>query len=254
MLIDAHAHLNDKRFDDDLEESLERARLADVQIIVNVGFDMPSSRRAIEIAEAHDGCYATVCLHPHDSKDLNKALLQEFRELCAHPKVVAVGETGLDFHYDNSPRDDQRRVFTQFIALAGEAGLPLIIHDRDAHADCLDILDKECAPAQKVVFHCFSGNAEFAQECVARGHLLGVAGTVTYPKEHKLPAAVQAVGLPHLVVETDCPYLAPQFQRGRRNEPSYIIATAARLAELLGVTYEECAEATTANARGFYGI
>ena len=254
MLIDAHAHLNDKRFDDDLEEALERAQLADVQIIVNVGFDMPSSRRAIEIADTHENCYATVCLHPHDSKDLNKTLLQEFRELCAHPKVVAIGETGLDFHYDNSPRDDQRRVFAQFVGLAGEVRLPLIIHDRDAHEDCLAILDKECAPGQKVVFHCFSGTAEFAQECVARGHLLGVAGTITYPKEHRLPAAVQAVGLRRLVVETDCPYLAPQIHRGRRNEPSYIIATAARLAELLGVSYEECAEATTANARGFYGI
>jgi TatD DNase family protein len=254
MLIDTHAHLNDKRFDEDLDDVLERALLADVQTIVNVGYDLESSRRAIALAEDFDFLYAAVCLHPHDSRELDKHLLQQFRELCAHPRVVAVGETGLDFHYDNSPREDQRRAFAEFIHLAGEVGLPLIVHDRDAHADCLAILDKESAPGQRVVFHCFSGNADFARECVARGYVLGVAGLVTFPKEQRLPQAVQAVGLANLVVETDCPYLAPQTHRGKRNEPSYIIATLAKVAELTGVSYDDCAAATTATARGLYGI
>lgn len=253
-LVDTHAHLNHERFYGEAAQAVQRARAAGVEIIVNVGFDLGASWRALELADEHPGLYAVVGLHPHDAQHCTPAMLDEVLQLSRLDRVVGIGEAGLDFHYDNSPRPMQRSVFAEFVQLAAEAKLPLVVHSREAEQATLEVLDAHLQPGQRVVMHCFGGDYNFARACVERGFWLGIAGPVTFPNATALRKVVERVPLEHLVLETDCPYLAPQAHRGKRNEPAYLPLVAEAVAQVKGISVEEVAQATTANARALYGI
>ncbi len=254
MLIDSHAHLNDERYFGELPDVIRRAQDAGVEIIVNIGGDLASSWVAVELAEQYEGLYAVVGLHPHDAKDCTPKMLDEFRQMTLLEKVVAVGEAGLDFHYDNSPRPVQKSVFIDFIHLAAETNMPLVIHSREAEQATLDIVDEHMQPGQRAIIHCFGSDFNFARNCTNRGFLLGMGGVVTFPNSKSVRAVGARIALEHMVLETDCPYLAPQAVRGRRNEPSYLPYVAQELAALKGTSVEEVARVTTGNTRAFYRI
>ncbi len=257
MLIDTHAHLDFSQFDADREAVIHRAKEAGVGIIVNVGADLESSRRSVALAEEYDGLYAAVGVHPHEAKKLDGATLAALRDLAAHPKVVAVGEIGLDFYRDLSPRDVQRRAFRAQLAWAARLGKPVVIHDREAHDEVLSILADwvaEAPSSRRGVLHCFSGDLAMARQAVALGFYLGVDGLVTYQNARKLPEIVAWLPLDRLLIETDCPYLTPHPHRGKRNEPAYLRLVAERIAALKEVSVEELAKATTTNACLLFGI
>ncbi len=265
-LIDTHAHLDFPNFDADRAAVVERARAAGVMAIVNVGADLASSRRAVGLAEQYRTIYAAVGIHPHDAKKLDGAALAELRDLAQHPKVVAIGEIGLDFYRDLSPREAQRRAFRAQLAWAAKLAKPVIIHDRDAHGEILEILadwatglgDSPLAGARDGsagrlgVLHTFSGDLEMAERAIELGFYISVSGPVTYKNARQLPDIVQALPLDRLLVETDCPFLAPYPHRGKRNEPAYVRLVAERVAELKGIPVDELAMATTANAQHLF--
>jgi TatD DNase family protein len=260
MLVDTHAHLDFSKFDGDRSAVLSRAWAAGLVAIVTIGVDLPSSEQAVALAEAHDGVYATVGMHPHDAKALDGDVLARFRELGRHEKVVAVGEIGLDFYRDLSPRDVQRRAFQAQLAWAARLGKPVVIHDRDAHDEIMEVLsgwagEQRGSPLEGRlgVLHTFSGDLAMAERALELGFYLSVAGPVTYPDAGQLREVVHALPLDRLLVETDCPFLAPHPHRGKRNEPAYVRLVAERVAELRGVPLAEVAEATTANARRLFG-
>ncbi len=246
MLIDSHAHIQLDRFDADREPVLERAREAGVHAILVIGFDLETSRGAIALAEKHDQIYATVGMHPHDAKDLDDNTVHAFRDLAAHPRVVALGEMGLDYYRNLSPRLIQKAAFERQLDLAEELALPIVIHNREAYHDILPILQARRGRIRGVM-HCFSGNVEIMHQSLALGFYIGIGGPVTYRKSEALQAVVQKVPADALLVETDCPWLAPQFRRGKRNEPAYVRATAEKIAELRGISLEEIGEITTRN-------
>ncbi|MGB9792241.1 MAG: TatD family hydrolase [Thermacetogeniaceae bacterium] len=252
-IIDTHAHLDDPRFDRDRDEVITRARSAGVVAIVCVGSDFASSRRAVALAEERPGIYAAVGVHPHEAAGVVPRVWDGLRLLAERDKVVAWGEIGLDFHYNFSPPDVQRDVFRRQLELAGECGLPVIVHDREAHEEALAIL-KDFPGLKGVVFHCFSGDRGIAEECLARGYYLGIGGTLTYPRNERLREIVKEAPIGMLLLETDCPYLAPQPWRGKRNEPAYLTAVVEKIAEIKGIPPEEVAAAAAANARAFFGI
>lgn len=254
MLIDTHAHLDDERFDRDREEVLSRARREGVEIIINVGCDIPSSQKAIGFTRSYEGIYAVIGIHPHEAKVASPDAIERLRELLGEPGVVGVGEIGLDYHYDFSPREVQRDVFIQQMRLARELGLPVVIHDREAHGDVLDILKEETNPAVGGVLHCFSGSLEMARECIKLGFYVSIGGPVTFANARKLPEIVRALPLERLLIETDCPYLAPVPHRGERNEPAFVRLVAERIAQIRGISCEEVAAATTENAKRVFGI
>ncbi len=253
MLIDTHAHLQMDRYDNDREDVIARAAEAGVECIINASFDLPSSQQAVKLAEDYEKLYATVGVHPHDAKLLDNETLNALRDLAEHPKVVAIGEIGLDYYRDLSPRSAQKSAFEKQLRLAAEVDLPVIIHNRDAHEDTLEILrghaDQVCG-----VMHCFSGDIAFADDCIQMGLYVSFAGPVTYPKSYQLRDVAAHVAWDRFFVETDCPYLTPQFKRGKRNEPSYVKAVAKKIAEIRGTTFPEVARKTTSNARAFFGI
>ncbi len=256
-LIDTHTHLDFPQFDADREAVIQRAQAAGVGLMINVGADLESSRAAVALAEKYDCIYAAVGVHPHEAKKLDGAALAELRDLATHPQVVAVGEIGLDFYRDLSPRDVQRRAFQAQLAWAGRLGKPVIIHDREAHDEVLAILTDwvAAAPERRCgVFHCFSGDLAMARRAVALGFYLGVDGPITYQNARKLPEIVEWLPLDRLLIETDCPYLTPHPHRGERNEPAYVRLVAERIAALKGISVEELAQATTANARRLFGL
>lgn len=253
-LIDSHAHLDDTQYDGDRAAMLVRARAAGVVQMVNAGCDLPSSRRAVALAAAYDYIFAAVGIHPHEVADLPADYLGTVREMSRQANVVAIGEIGLDYYRDLSPREVQRRVFREQLALAKELGLPVVIHDRDAHGDVLDILRKDGAGPAGGVLHCFAGSLEMAAACLEMGFYISFAGPVTYPNARRPKEVAAAVPLERLLVETDSPYLAPQTHRGKRNEPAYVRYVAEQIAALKGITPEEVARATTANARRLFGL
>ncbi len=255
MLFDSHAHVHDPKFDVDRAATLARAEKAGVRRIVTVGCDLADSRRALELAHQFS-LSASIGIHPHEAKEAPANLAAAFGALraVAPAAPVAVGETGLDYYYDHSPRDVQRAVFVAQIRYAREQGLPLIFHQRDAYADFVAILRDEFEPPLRGIVHCFTGDAAQARTLVDEfGLTLGIGGVVTFKSAQALREAVLAVGLDRVVLETDCPYLAPEPYRGRRNEPAFVAATAARLAELFERRPEEIAARTTANAETIFG-
>ena len=246
MFIDSHAHIQLDKFDADRGAVLQRAQEAGVHAILVIGFDLETSRGAIALAEKHDQIYATVGMHPHDAKDLDDEAVRIFRDLAAHPKVVALGEMGLDYYRDLSPRPVQKAVFERQLDLAEELDLPIVIHNREAYHDILPILQARRSRVRGVM-HCFSGDVEIMRQSLALGFHIGIGGPVTYRKSGALQEVARKVPSDSLLVETDCPWLAPQFRRGKRNEPAYVRATAERIAELRGISLEEIGEVTTRN-------
>ncbi|HZK25217.1 MAG TPA: TatD family hydrolase [Oscillospiraceae bacterium] len=253
-LIDSHAHLTDARFQDDFTEVVARAQANGVNTILNVGCDLPSSRAVVVQAEQNAGFYAAVGIHPHDARTANAKVLQEVKELAAHPKVVAVGEIGLDYYYNHTPPAQQQLALRQQIRLARELALPMIIHDRDAHEDVLLALQEEKAQEVGGVMHCFSGDLDFANRCLELGFYISFAGTVTFKKAGALPQVAQQIPLERLLVETDCPYLAPVPYRGQRNEPANVLQVAVKVAELRQLELAQVADAASKNAQQLFSL
>ncbi len=254
MFFDSHAHLDDRKFDHDRHQMLMRARGKGVSYIVSVGYDLPSSRRSVSLAEKYNFVYAAVGIHPHEAAEAGENCLEEIRRIAHHPKVVAVGEMGLDYYRDLSPRETQQVMFRQQIKLALELGKPVIIHNREAHGDTMKILKEEKAASAGGVLHCFSGSLEMAGECLKMGFYISVAGPVTFNNANKLRRVAAEIPLDRLLIETDAPYLTPEPHRGKRNEPTYVVYTGERIAELRGIPVEELAAATTANAKRLFRI
>ncbi|MFN2448194.1 MAG: TatD family hydrolase [Candidatus Baltobacteraceae bacterium] len=254
MFIDSHAHLHDKAFDDDREAVAARMREAGVHTAVLVGCDVADSARAREAAHLL-GVFASAGIHPHEAKHAPEDLEAAFAPLLADARVIAIGEAGLDYHYDHSPRDAQQQVLRAQIALARKRDLPIIFHHRDAFADFQKILREALAPQTRGVVHCFSGDTEQALAYSREfGLYLGIGGVITFKTADAIREAVRAAGLERLVLETDCPYLAPAPHRGKRNEPAFIPAIAARLAQLLDVSLDEVRSVTTRNACALFRI
>jgi TatD DNase family protein len=253
MTIDSHAHLEMKEFDGDREAVIARATAAGLTAIITVGTTIPDCKKAVELARLHPPVYAAVGIHPHEVKGIDAGTYDALRVLAQQEKVVAIGEIGLDFFYDHSPREVQLRRFAEQLDLALELDLPVIIHDREAHAETLRILQQHRGRLRGVL-HCFSGDAAMARECLEMGFYLSVAGPVTYKKAEQLRAVVREIPLERLLVETDCPYLAPQPWRGKRNEPAYVMETARCLAGIRGVAAGEMEWLTEENARRLFGL
>lgn len=254
MLFDTHAHLNDKQFARDLPEVIDRAWAAGVTRIATVGYDLPSSVDSVKIAKANSGIYAVVGVHPHDALTVNAGMLDKLRTLAEEPEVVAIGEIGLDFFRDLSPREKQREAFRAQIQIAKALKKPIVIHDRDAHQEVVNILKEENAGENGGILHCFSGSWDLARQCMKLGFHISLAGPVTYPNAHKLLDIAKLTPLDRLLVETDCPYLSPQAFRGKRNEPARVRSVAEKIAELRRVSLEEVAEVTTRNALEVFKI
>lgn len=252
-LIDSHAHLDGRKLAPRQDELLARAREAGVVAVVNIGADVPSSRASVALARRHSMVYATVGIHPHDAKDADEASWAELERLTADERVVAIGECGLDFFRDLSPRGVQRAVFARHLALAERLELPVVIHCRDAYLDCLEVLRAERQAPVRGILHCFQGDGDAARGALDLGLHIALGGSITFPRDEALRRVVSELPLDRLLVETDCPYLTPRPKRGR-NEPAYVRLVAEHLASLLGVPFERVAEATTANARAVYGL
>jgi TatD DNase family protein len=254
MLFDTHAHLNDEQFAEDLPEVIERAQAAGVTTMVVVGFDRPTIQRAMELAEQYEFIYACVGWHPVDAIDMTEADLQWIEELASHPKVVALGEMGLDYHWDKSPKEIQQEVFRKQIRLAKKVKLPIVIHNREATADIVTILKEEGAEEVGGIMHCFSGSPEVAKECIKMNFYISLGGPVTFKNAKKPKEVAAEVPLDRLLIETDCPYLAPHPYRGKRNEPGYVKLVAEQIAEIKGLTFAEIATITTQNAKKLFAI
>lgn len=253
QLFDSHAHLDDDKFNADLKETAEKIAASDVSLLVDVGSNIKTSEKAIKIAEQYPFVYAAVGIHPCDAFETDEEQnMQHLRELAVHEKVVAIGETGLDYYWDDVDRETQKRGYIRQIALANELKLPLIVHNRDAHADTLSIL-KEYKP-ESAIIHCFSGSAEMAKELSKMGYYISFSGSVTFKNARQLPEAVKAVPLNRLLVETDSPYLAPEPKRGTRNDPANVLYTVAKIADILNLPLEEVARITFENAKRVYKL
>ncbi|BCR05137.1 radical SAM protein [Desulfuromonas versatilis] len=254
-LIDTHAHLDHDQFDSDREAVIARAAAAGISHMLSVGCDLESSRRAIELARRYPNIYATVGIHPHDALQADEHGIAQLREMLgSSSKVVAVGEIGLDFYRDRAPRDIQRQAFRRQLALAREVGLPVVIHDRDAHDEVLQILREERIGEIGGVMHCFSGDLQMARACIELGLYLSFPGTITYPKNQAAREVVRAIPIDHMLVETDCPYLAPQIFRGKRNEPAHVRHTAEMVAEIKGLSLEDVSRITSLNSFNLFGM
>ncbi len=252
-LIDTHAHLDFPEFARDRTEVIRRAQEAGVVSIINVGVDLNSSLASVRLAEEHPDLFAAVGIHPHDAAGATEQAFAELRSLVHHPKVVAVGEIGLDYYRDHSPREVQRRVFGRLLTLSMEANLPVIIHTRHAWEDVMAIVREVVGDKGRGVFHCFSGGAHQAQQVVEMGFHVSFTGVLTF-KNARAAEVLARVPLARLLVETDCPYMTPEPHRGRRNEPAYVHLIAQKAAEVLRLPLAEVASATTHNARLLFGL
>ena len=253
MLFDTHAHYDDERFDGDREALLTSMPEKNVGLIVNPGCDIPSSRVAVELAGKFDFVYAAVGIHPENCADFEPEQIEKLRELAKEPKVVAIGEIGLDYYWaENPPKDLQQKVLRRQLGLAEELQLPVIIHDRDAHGDTMAIVRE--FPQVRGVFHCFAGSTEMARELIGMGWMLSFNGAATFKNARKAPEVIAAVPLEKLMIETDAPYLTPVPHRGERNDSSYVRFVAEKIAEIKGLSPEEVERVTWENGRRFFGI
>ena len=255
MLFDSHAHLNDERFDEDREELISSLQEKGVDLVVNPGACIKTSIESIELANKYDFIYAAVGVHPHDVGELDDTAIDILRKLATeNEKVVAIGEIGLDYYYDNYPREVQKEWFKKQIELANELKLPIIIHDRDAHGDTFEIIKNYKSPEIGCVLHCYSGNVELAREYVKMGCYISLSGTVTFKNNKKTKEVAREIPLDRLLIETDSPYMAPTPHRGKRNDPSLVQFVADTIAIEKGISYEKVCEATKENAKRFFGI
>jgi TatD DNase family protein len=255
-LIDSHAHIQGKEYKGETGVVVQRAREAGVGQIIVVGGagDISSNTGAIALAESYDNLYATVGMHPHDAKDVGEEELQELKELAAHPKVIAVGETGLDYFYNHSPQEVQRRVFAQFIQMSLETRLPIVVHERDAARDTAALLRDEGGGKLRGVIHCFTADYDAACDYVDLGFYLSFSGIITFKNAEPLREVVCKVPLDRICVETDSPYLTPVPHRGKRNEPAYVRLVAETIAKIRAIPLEKVAETTTRNVQDLFKI
>lgn len=284
MLFDSHAHINNKMSASDREKMINAIENSSLEYVMDIGFDLESSKLAADHAEKYPWCYAAAGFHPHDADAMDDLSLMMIKGLAKKEKVMAIGEIGLDFHYDRSPRDIQREAFRQQIRLANELKMPIVIHSREADQEVLDILREEGAFSDerkswfpkrpnpngyvkagadgkselcddaRVLLHCYSGSVELAKQYVKLGATLSIAGPVTYKNNKKTPAVVEEIPIEFLLVETDSPYLTPEPMRGKKNMPPLVEYTAKKVAQLKNMAYEDVARITSENAKRFYGI
>jgi len=254
MLIDTHAHLDMDEFREDIEEVIERALNGGIARIITVGIDIPSSLKALELANRHDFIYSSIGYHPHNADSLDASVMEELGRLAREPKVVAWGEIGLDFFRRHSSPERQIAAFERQLDMAFQYNLPVIIHDRDAHDEIFKILNKNKDRNSKGVIHCFSGDYALAMALIDIGYYISIPGTVTYSKAVEVQEVASRIPIDRLLVETDAPFLAPVPKRGKRNEPLFINHTAARIAQLRGMDFEEFSLRTSENARRLFGI
>jgi len=252
MLIDTHCHLDFPEFDIDREEVIKRSRLSGVEAIINIGSSITGSERSVDLAAKYDMIYAAVGIHPHEADGFDDKALKILKDLVRQPKVVAIGEIGLDYYKDYSSRDNQRKMFTALVSLSKECKLPLVIHNRNAKEEVLRIL-KEGSPLSGVV-HCFSGDAPFLAECLDLGFHVSFTCNITYKKADDLRELVKKVPLDRLLLETDAPFLPPQEFRGRRNEPLYVEQLARQIGDLRNMALEDIANITTSNAKRLFNL
>ena len=252
--IDTHVHLNADQYDEDLQEVINRALEANVEKMVVIGFDRKTIERAMKLADEYEFIYAVIGWHPVDAIDCTDEDLKWIEQLAAHPKVVGIGETGLDYYWDKSPKDIQEYWFRKQIQLAQKLNLPIIIHNRDATGDVVRILREENAAAVGGVMHCYGGSVETARECIAMNFMISLGGPVTFKNARQPKEVAKEIPLEYLLIETDAPYLAPHPYRGKRNEPSLVPLVAEEIARLKELPIEEVAKATTENAKRFFKI
>jgi len=254
MLFDTHAHYDSRQFHEDRAAVLSGLPARGISLVVNPGCDIPSSRMAVELAEQYSFVYAAVGFHPEELDGASLSDLDEIRRLAAHEKVVAIGEIGLDYYWvkDEEGRKKEQEFFRAQLAMAEELGLPVIVHDREAHGDTLAIVKE--FPGVKGVFHCYSGSVEMAQELVALGWMISFTGVLTYHNARKAVEVAEAVPLERLMIETDSPYMAPVPHRGKRNDSGYVLHICEKLAEIKGISVQECARRTLENGCRFFGI
>ena len=253
MLFDTHAHMDDAAFDSDREELLLSLPQQGIGLLMNPGCSLASSRNTVKLAKEYDYIYAAVGSHPDVADEVNEEVLNEYRRLCAeNPKVKAIGEIGLDYHYEDIPREIQLKAFRAQMALARELGLPVIVHERDAHEDGMKVVEE--FPEVTGVFHCYSGSTEMAKWLVNRGWYIGFTGVLTFKNARKALEVAAAIPMDRIVLETDCPYMSPEPFRGRRNDPGKLYRMAKKLAELRGLSLEEVHAITTENGKRLYRI
>ena len=252
MLFDTHAHMNDRAFDTDRQELLESLPGQGVGLVMNPGCNLEDSRLSVELAQAYPFIYAAVGSHPDSADEVNETVIEEYRKLCQNKKVKAIGEIGLDYHYEDIPRELQKKAFVMQMELAKEVGLPVIVHERDAHEDGMAIV--KAYPEVTGVFHCYSGSAEMARQLVDLGWYIGFTGVLTFKNARKAIETAESIPLDRIVLETDCPYMAPEPFRGKRNHPGYLYRMAEKLAEIRGVSVEEIHAITTENGKRLYRI
>lgn len=254
MLIDTHVHLNADHYDDDLDEVIARARDTGVTHFVVIGFDNKTIDRTMELIDKYDDVYGVIGWHPVDAIDCRPEDLERIEELSKHPKIVGIGETGLDYHWDKSPKDVQKEIFKAQIALAKRVNLPIVIHNRDATGDVVEILEAEGAEEIGGIMHAFSGSPEIADRVLKMNFMISLGGPVTFKNAKQPKEVAKHVPLDKLLVETDAPFLTPHPFRGKRNEPAYVKLVAEEIAALRGISYEEVAEVTSQNALQIYNI
>ena len=252
MLFDTHAHLNDPAFDPDREELMNGLAEKGVGYVMNAGCSLESSRDIVKMTQQYSWLYGSVGSHPDSADEVNEEVIEEYRKLCRHEKIKAIGEIGLDYYYEDIPREIQKNAFRMQMQLAKELDMPVIVHEREAHDDGMRIVKE--FPKVTGVFHCYSGSAEMARQLVNMGWYIGFTGVLTFKNARKAVETAASIPLERIVIETDCPFMAPEPYRGKRNDPGYLIKMAEQLAEIRGITTEEAIAATTANAKRLYRI
>lgn len=252
MFFDSHAHYDDKRFDEDRHELLVSMSKNDVDYIVNAAADIASSYEGIGLAEKYPSLYTAVGVHPHNVDGLKKDAIETLESLSQHPKVVAIGEIGLDYYYDHSPRDIQKIWFKHQMDLAKKLELPIIVHSREAAAETFDMIQQ--SGLKHGVIHCYSGSAEMAKEYIKLGFYIGIGGTVTFKNARRSVEVVEQIPLESIVIETDCPYLTPMPHRGKRNDSTYLKYIAQKIGDIKDISIEKVADVTTKNAKALYRL
>ena len=252
-VIDSHVHLDARQFTGEVDEIIRRAREAGVEKMIQIGCDLESSEFAIELSRKNESIFPAIGFHPSDLQNFDQNEEQWIR-LVAEPAVVAIGEIGLDYHWDHFPHEEQKRIFLRQIDVAKQFHKPIIVHDREAHGDMMEILKKEAKYLRGGVMHCFSGSWEMAKLCLQWGFYISFAGPLTFPKSNKLKEIASLVPLDRVLIETDCPYLAPQAYRGKRNEPAYVVEQAKAIAEIRQISVEEAANLTRINTETLFGL
>lgn len=255
MFIDTHAHLTFPEFKIDLPDVIERAKNAKLSAIINIALDDQALKGSLKIAEEYPGyVFNAFGLHPHDASDWEDSIADTAKQLAKEKKIIAIGEMGLDYHYKLSPIDQQKEVFRKLLQLTQELDLPAVIHSREAAKDTLTIIHEENQGKLKGVLHCFGGDMELGQQALELGLMISFTGNITFKKAQVVRDAAKQIPLDRIMIETDCPFLAPQLYRGKRNEPAYVVEVARQIAEVTGLSVDQVAEATTENARSFFKI